>query len=321
MMKALARTVLPASAWDQLRILKYRISSATHIRRQAERFGFLVAQKTDYYTPLSSVDELRATAARWNRPSRLAGVQYDIAQMKQSLRDLLSRYYEEFSRFPRYQELTSIGFGPGYTAVDALTLYAMVRHLKPKRYLEVGSGLSTFYCSLAAEQNAREGHPVEITCIEPHPYPRLTEIPGIRLHPAPVQDVDLGAFETLQPGDILFIDSTHVVKIDGDVPYLFLEVLPSLQRGVHVHVHDVPFPYNIPYPPELWIFGRDWPMLWNEAMMVQAFLCGNRDFRITMSTPLLRHFDEPFLRAVVPIYESVDENPNAFSSLWLHKVA
>jgi hypothetical protein len=267
------------------------------------------------------VAELRATFERWNRPSALAGVRYDLERMKSDLCHLLSQYLEEFTAFPPYEELRRLGYGPGYTAVDALTLYMMLRWLKPRRYMEVGSGLSTYYCSLAAARNARDGHPLSITCIEPYPYDKLSSIPGIELIVQPVQNVEVSAFEALRDGDVLFVDSSHVLRIDGDVPYLYLEVLPRLPAGVVIHIHDVPFPYNIPYPPELWVFGRPWPMLWNEAMLVQAFLCGNRDFEIMMSTPLLRHFDEPFLEARIPFYESVEQNMNTFSSLWLKKVA
>jgi hypothetical protein len=136
-----------------------------------------------------------------------------------------------------------------------------------------------------------------------------------------VQDVDLTLFTSLGQGDVLFIDSSHVLKIDGDVPLVYLEILPRLNVGAVVHVHDIPFPYNIPYPPQLWIFGQEWPKWWNEAMVLQAFLCFNDKFRITMSTPLIRHFDEPFLRRTVPIYESIDQTPNTFSSIWLRRVA
>src|SRR5207244_12035849 len=105
------------------------------------------------------------------------------------------------------------------------------------------------------------------------------------------------------------------------VPFLYLEVLPQLNPGVVIHVHDVPFPYNIPYPPQLWIFGQEWPMFWNEAMVLQAFLCFNDKFTITMSTPLILHLNEVFLRENIPIYESMEQNPNTFSSIWLRRVS
>jgi Methyltransferase domain len=321
MVKRLAKRVFPAVLWHYLRRGRRRITSSGAIRKHAERFGYLVSRRTDYYSPLSAVEDLRVTSGRWNRPSTLSGLEYDLASMKQELASLVAQYYAEFAAIPPYSDLKRLGFGPGYTAVDAVTLFLMVRHLKPKRYIEVGSGLSTYYCSLAAEQNRREGMPAQITCIEPHPYERLYMIPDIEVRQAPVQDIDVAFFRSLEENDILFVDSSHMVKIDGDVPYLVLEVLPNLKAGVHIHIHDVSFPYNIPYPPQLWVFGRDWPMLWNEAMMVQAFLCGNRQFQITMSTPLLRFADEPFLQAILPIYETVEENPNTFSALWLKKVA
>jgi predicted O-methyltransferase YrrM len=307
--------------WSGLSTVKNAIATPARIQRYMDAAGYAVAPKADCYSPIAPVSELRATQARWNHPSALRGVAYDLARMKQLFSELLDRYLDEFLAFPPYEELRRRGYGPGYTALDALTLYMMIRHGKPARYLEVGSGLSTYYCSLAAARNAADGRPLEITCIEPSPYDALRSIPGVRIIQQPVQDLDLSVFQALRQGDVLFIDSSHVLRIDGDVPYLYLEALPSLSPGVAIHVHDVPFPYNVPYPSALWVFGRPWPMLWNEAMVVQAFLCGNRDFAITLSTPLIRHFDEPFLRRRVPFYESVEQNPNTFSSLWLQRVA
>ena len=121
-----------------------------------------------------------------------------------------------------------MGFGPGYTAVDAMTLYMMIRHLKPRRYIEVGSGVSTFYCSLAAQRNASEGHPLEMTCIEPYPVRKIVDDrrnPDAR---EKVEDVDIALFQQLQENDVLFIDSSHILRVDGDVPFLYLEVLPIL---------------------------------------------------------------------------------------------
>ena len=218
----------------------------------------------------------RRTVRRWCRPSALVGIEHDIEEMKSELLNLLSRYLIEFSAIPPYEKLEEEGFGPGCTGVDALTLYMMIRHLKPRRYVEVGSGLSTYYCSLASERNAAEGHPLNIICIEPHPYEKLYTIPGIQVISKEVQDIEISLFQQLEIGDVLFIDSTHIVKIDGDVPFLYLEVLPILKAGVVIHIHDAPFPYNVPYPPELCVFGQTWPVFWNEAMILQAFLCFNR---------------------------------------------
>jgi predicted O-methyltransferase YrrM len=294
---------------------------AARVQKYLNRAGYTVALKADYYSPLVTASDLKPTFERWFRPSALKGIAYNLDQMQNAMSDLLSRYLREFSEIRPYEQLQREGFGPGYTAVDALTLYMMLRDLKPRRYIEVGSGLSTYYCSLAAAKNASEGHPLRITCIEPHPFEKLHTIPSIHVIPKQVQDVELSLFHELQKDDVLFIDSSHILKIDGDVPFLYLEVLPTLSVGVVVHIHDVPFPYNVPYPPQLWVFGQEWPMLWNEAMVVQAFLSFNDSFRIIMSAPLIRYFDEDFLKRSIPIYESTEQNPNTFSSLWLKRVS
>jgi len=299
---------------------KINAAFSVAFQRLLGAMGYSVARKSDYYSPLPSLDRLKKNYERWYRPSALAGIEYDLEAMKEELQSLLSRYYDEFSAFPAFEQLRK-KFGPGFTKLDALTLYMLIRQLKPTRYIEVGSGLSTYYCSLAAEKNASEGRPLQMTCIEPHPYEKLYTLSGIQVIPKEVQDVELSSFQQLEAGDVLFIDSTHVLNIDGDVPYLYLEVLPSLKVGVTIHIHDVPFPYNIPYPPRLWLFGQTWPMYWNEAMVLQAFLCFNKQFEITMSLPLIRHFDEPFLKQVVPNYETVEQNPNTFSSIWLKRIA
>ena len=313
------RRILPAFVWRGLRSLKTLLVMG--VRRTFELAGFTISRVDDYYSPLISTSRLKERVARWNHPSSLGGVEYDLEKMKSELSDLLARYLDEFRAIPPYAELQKIGFGPGYTAVDALTLYMMVRQAKPKRYIEVGSGLSTYYCSLAAEKNANEGHPLEMTCIEPHPFDKLRTIPGINLIAKEVQDVDPSVFQQLEKDDFLFIDSSHILNIDGDVPFLYLEVLPRLNVGVVTHIHDVPFPYNTPYPAEQWIFKQNWPMLWNEAMLLQAFLSFNPRFKITLSTPLIRHFDEAFLKSRIPFYETLAQNANTFSSLWLSRVA
>jgi predicted O-methyltransferase YrrM len=212
------------------------------------------------------------------------------------------------------------GFGPGYPALDARTLYYLLREHRPARYLEVGSGLSTYYATLAAQRNAADGAPMQLTCIEPYPFPALIALPGFDLVQSVVQDVPVSRFEDLQAGDVCFIDSSHALKIDSDVAYLFLEVLPRLAPGVLVHVHDVPFPYNVPYPADTWLFGERWPVYWNEAMVVQTFLAFNAAFEIVVSTPLLRHDDEAFLVKLFDDYVPVVDDPNPPSSLWIRRI-
>ena len=126
-MKAFARQILPSFVWDRLRRAKADVLSPANVQSFLDRAGYVVARKSDYYSPLTSVSDLRSTFGRWHRPSALKGVEYDLNQMKTALSDLLSCYLAEFMDIPPYEQLQQVGFGPGYTAVDALTLYMMIR--------------------------------------------------------------------------------------------------------------------------------------------------------------------------------------------------
>jgi hypothetical protein len=122
-----------------------------------------------------------------------------------------------------------------------------------------------------------------------------------------VQDAGLELFTELVEDDVLFIDSSHIVRLDRDVPFLFLKVLPALRAGPLIHIHDIPFPYHCPYPAEYWIYKSVWPMWWNESMLLHALLCGNKQFAVILSTPLIRHHDEAFLKQLIPDYQTIDE--------------
>lgn len=322
-MKRVLLALLPAGVVARLdrAVFVMRRARIRFVQRLFGAFGFNVVRKTDYYSTLPVLAELATTRDRWDRPSALAGLAVDVPAMSKLLADLASRWEDDFrTTTGDYRANTRAGFGPGYPAFDARTLYYLLREHKPARYLEVGSGLSTYYARLAAERNADDGAPLSIRCIEPYPFPALTALAGIELTQAPVQDVPIAQFETLDDGDVLFIDSSHALKIDSDVAYLFLEVLPRLRPGVFVHIHDVPFPYNTPYPANTWLFGERWPVFWNEAMVVQTFLAFNSAFEIVLSTPLIRQFDEGFLEARFPDYQPAADDPNPPSALWLRRV-
>ncbi len=287
------------------------------------RLGFNVVKRKDYYSTLPVVGDIEKTRARWDRPSSLTGVELDVPGMQKRLGELADTWEHEFQEVAGdYLTNTRRGFGPGYPEFDARTLYYMLREHKPARYLEVGSGLSTYYASLAARQNGDEGSPMRITCVEPYPFDALRTLPDFELVEGFVQDTPLSVFESLEAGDVLFIDSSHALKIDSDVAYLFLEVLPRVQPGVLVHIHDVHFPFNTPYPADTWLFGERWPVYWNEAMVVQTFLAFNTAFEALLSVPMIRHHDEAFLvDRYAERYQRVADDPNPPSSLWLQRVS
>jgi hypothetical protein len=319
-MKSLVRRLLPAGL---LALLDRWVFTSRRARiRFAQRFfglfGYNIVKRADYYSVLPVLAEIEQTRERWEKPSALVGLDIDVAVLEKNLGTLADNWEAEFSRVTGdYVANTFKGFGPGYPHFDARTLYYMLREHKPKRYLEVGSGLSTYYTSLAARQNAAEGAPLQIACIEPYPFEALRGIDGLELIEGFVQDVPLERFEELDAGDVLFIDSSHALKIDSDVAFLFMEALPRVKPGVIVHIHDIHFPYNYPYPADYWLFGERWPVFWQEVMLVQAFLQFNSAFSVELSTPMVRHHDEQFLRDRFPDYTPLAEDRNPPSSLWL----
>jgi predicted O-methyltransferase YrrM len=285
------------------------------------RCGLNVALTRDYYSPLPVRTELLRHRARWDRPSQLVGIDYDLDAMRALHRELVERYLGEWRDLPPYTECKRLGYGPGFTELDAQGLYSMLRQRQPRRFVEVGSGLSTWYAARALERNAVEGRPCSLLAVDPYASERVRSIAGLEVLREAVQEAPLAVFEQLEDGDVLFIDSTHVVKIDGDVPHLYLEVVPRLRPGVLVHAHDIHFPYNVPHPAEQYVARRKWGWYWTEAMLLQAFLAFNRDFEIVYSAPLLRFHDEEFLRAVTPGYRpiEIEDHDTHFGSIWFRR--
>lgn len=288
------------------------------LERTAHRLGVNYARAGDFYSPLPLRERLEATRARWDRPSGLPGVDLVRERQEALFSSLVGRFGAELAALPRYAELARAGFGPGFTEVDAAVAYLVLRALKPRHYVEIGSGLSTAVALLAAEHNTREGSPCAVTAVDPFPSARLLARTDFELVVAEVQDLEPAWFERLGAGDVLFIDSTHVVKIDGDVPHLYLEVVPRLSPGVVVHAHDIPWPRLTPHPAETYITRAKWPMFWTETMLLTAFLSFNRHFRPLLSTSLLRHQDEALLAAGLPHYRALDaaDHDTHAGSLW-----
>jgi len=302
------------------RVFSARRARVRLVHRIFGALGYNVVKRADYYSTLPVLSEIEETRARWDRPSALSGLDIDVPAMQKRLGALADEWEAEFAEETGdYLANTRRGFGPGYPQFDARTLYYMLREHKPAKYLEVGSGLSTYYASLAARRNAEDGSPLQITCIEPYPFDALRTLTDFELIEGFVQDVPLSVFEALEPGDVLFIDSSHALKIDSDVAFLFLEVLPRIKPGVRVHIHDVHFPYNGPFPADTWLFGERWPVYWNEAMVVQTFLAFNSAFEVQLSVPMIRHHDEASLVDRFDNYQPLAEDPNPPSSLWLQR--
>lgn len=316
--KALLRRITPAGVWRAFqRMNRWRRDAPFRV---VERQGWVVARKDDFYSPLPVKDDLVRNKDRWYKPSALPGVNIAIEPMRRLWLGLHREFGAEYDRLPPYEEIAALGFGVGFTKADARALYYMIRSAKPKRYLEVGAGLSTYYCHLARQENQKSGDTTRITSVEPFPFDALYGIEHIRVVKDQVQNLPLEAFAELRAGDFLFIDSSHAAKIDSDVTFLMMEVVPRVAVGVYVHIHDIPFPYNFPFPPELYIFDRQWPMYWNEPVLVQAFLQFNDSFEIVLSLPYLNYHTPELIRDTIPEVGPTLSYANAIGSLWVRRV-
>jgi predicted O-methyltransferase YrrM len=194
---------------------------------------------------------------------------------------------------------------------DGLTLSAVLRHQRPARIVEVGSGWSSA-CILDTADAFLDPAP-EVTFVEPHDeLLRSRLLPGdherVEILRQRVQDVELERFDALGSGDLLFIDSTHVAKLGSDVNHLFARVLPRLRSGVLIHVHDV-FP-GFEYP-------LDWHRerrVWTEDYLLRCFLQFNDAFEVVLWVPLLRALDRGRVAAVAP---EIDRNVGG--AIWLRR--
>ena len=317
-MKSILRKVTPSFLWRLLVFLNgYR---KDWLFRLLDKKGFVAVRKSDYYSPLPIVEQIAKTQDRWNKPSALVGLRIDREKLEKQWEEMACKFQAEYDILPVYEEIQKMGYGVGFTATDARTLYYMIRTIKPRRYIEVGSGISTFYTSLAGERNTEEGFPLDIICIEPYPRDNFRLIKNIEFHKNFVQDMPLSFFDRLEPGDVLFIDSSHAAKIDSDVVYELLEIVPRLKPGVYVHIHDIPFPYNFPHPADLYIFNRAEPQLWNEAYIVQAFLSFNQAFEIVQCVSYINHYHPEFVSRHIPERTNEVIYRNVIGSIWLRRI-
>jgi hypothetical protein len=227
-----------------------------------------------YYRPFTDPEALPSDY--WSRRSGLPGIAIDAERCFRLAETELAPYFAEFrATFPVDLPAPPGGFwllNGTYMAVDAHLYYALIRHLRPRRIVEVGAGQSTLVAGEACRRNEADGaRRSELVCIEPYPTGIVAGGLGhvARVVVSRVEEVELGFFAELGEGDLLFIDSSHALKEGGDVQFLYCEVLPRLNPGVLVHVHDISLPR--PYPRVY--FESGW--FWNEQYLLQAFLVNN----------------------------------------------
>jgi hypothetical protein len=248
-------------------------------RRAADRVGVQLVLKT-YYSPIPDLASMPESV--WVEADPLRGVELDLDTQVQHMRERLASRIAEFDEARRgslgYDELN-----PSYPLPDARLLYAIVRDLRPASIVELGSGQTSRVIAAACAANAADGVESRFEAYDPFPIAVDETLAGLgALHRTPAQEVPESVFEQLGAGDILFVDTTHTVKLGSDVNRIVLRILPLLAAGTIVHFHDICLPYE--YPRYLY---DDYALYWAEQYLLQAFLSMNDSFEVMYATGAL----------------------------------
>lgn len=227
--------------------------------------------------------------------------------------DTFAGYYKDYD-FPEhktedrryYYGNKMFGFNDGFT------LYSFLRDQPPANIVEIGSGFSSALMLDLSDEILKE---TKFTFIEPRPATlkglmRATDKHKVTIIPNMIQDVSLSLFDHLGEGDLLFVDSSHVIKIGSDLSTIFYSILPRLKPGVVVHIHDIYWPFE--YPKAMLDEGRNW----NEIYFTRSFLQFNRAFEILYFTSYLEHKYREMIEDKMPGYFKCTGK-----SLWLRKMA
>ena len=268
-----------------------------------------------YYSPVISLQDIKQRQNEIWSPKEIPaieGVDLNIS-LQLSLLKSLSGFYAELP-FPvkREEGFRFNYYNSYYSYTDAIILFGMIRKFEPTRIIEIGSGYSS---ALMLDTNELffQGK-IELNFIEPYCQDRLEVLIGdskdlnCRIIEKNVQKVPVEVFEELQEGDILFVDSTHVVKTGSDVNYILFEILPRLKKGVLIHFHDIHFPFE--YPRE-WVlngFG------WNETYFLRTFMMFNSQFEIIFFADYLHKFHKEAFADMPLTYKSTGSN------FWIRKL-
>jgi predicted O-methyltransferase YrrM len=296
-------------ATDDIERLKAELEAA---RRELDLYRTWVPPG-DALSPIPSLENLAERRQEiYAVPREMPGLDLNEAGQLQLFDELLDFYPEQPFSAERTPQRRYWFENPAYSYSDAILLYCMMRYLKPRRVIEVGSGYSSGAILDTNEiffQNA-----IECTLIEPRPQLlqsllKPDDVTRVILIEKELQQVDSELFNRLETNDILFIDSSHVSKLDSDVNHLFFRILPALKSGVYIHFHDVFYPFEYPLD---WVYeGR----AWNEAYLLRAFLQYNSKFQIQLMNTFIDWFHKEKYFRDMPLVQK-----NTGGSIWIKKL-
>lgn len=265
-----------------------------------ERHGIHITP-VSYYSPIPNIKNLKDKYSP-EKPEIMEGFDWNEQYQSRIMREIFPLYAKE-CRFPQTCEERKNTFdyyvqNTTFPIGDACILHSLIRHFKPGKIIEIGSGFSTLVAARAATYVTPTPMLKSI-----NPFPGQFEdlfhdgFPGFTcLEKIPVEDLPLEYFDQLQAGDMLFIDSSHVIRPMEDVLFLYLKVIPHLNPGVIVHAHDIFLPYHMP---KEFIFDNHW--FWNEQYLLQSFLSFNEEYEVLFSAQYMNEYNEE-LKSLFPGY-------------------
>lgn len=257
-----------------------------------------------YESPYLSINEIDGIQDENIGSDVLIGVDLNFINQNHFKEIICNKYnlYNQFLNIPYHRYSIENAW---FNKEDALVLMTMMLEFKPKKIIEIGSGFST--CVMLDVNEYCLNNETEITSIEPYPERLLSKIrineKNYQLNVNSVQQCDISIFEKLEKNDILFIDSSHVAKSGGDILYEYFKIIPMLQSGVIIHIHDIFFPFT--YPKKRLYEGR----CYNEAYILHGFLMNNNEYEII-------YFNN-FMHS--NLVESIGESFESGGSIWIRK--
>jgi hypothetical protein len=281
--------------------------SLKHHVKRLMRQTFEVAQqfKVDilprhFYSEIPSIRQLGSTQA-WRRPRTMSHITGASLESQQSFvascTEGLAASMTSGSLHRRACEMN--GLSEGFGSIEADFLYCFIRSRRPPCIVQIGCGVSTAICMLAAKD---AGYAPEIVCIEPYPTPFLiqqAEAGALRLIVEKYEDTQQPIAEMVAGGGLFFVDSTHTLGPAGEVTHIICETLPTLPSGTWVHFHDILLPYD--YSPDILTSEL---FFCHETALLHAFLINNNRFSIAASLSMLHHASPGELAECLPNYRA-----------------
>jgi predicted O-methyltransferase YrrM len=255
-----------------------------------------------YYSPIISRPEIAEYEIKLfnSKPSNLDGIEFYENEQLSLLYKLAQQYLSISFKEEKQDNMRYYFDNQHFRHADSIFLNLMIRHIKPKRIIEAGSGFSSAVMLDTNDQYL--DYRIQFTFIDPYPARLLsllseTDKKNSQIIESKLQDIPLKTFDALEENDILFIDSTHVSKCGSDVNKIIFEILPRLKKGVIIHFHDVFYPFEYP---KRWVMGWD-GFGWNEDYILRSFLMYNNQFRVLFFPTYLEHFHNNWFEINMPL--------------------